>query len=303
MWSLAACNDYMEEVETGTQSASETGMSTTATTTTTNGMDGLDSTGVATGNEGESGGGAGLVARGLLVRYFIDDSNGDAVVDQLADAAPDPLALPILYPNDPEQMEFVEDGGNKGLRWREHSLNGMARVNIAGTKISSALDGAGQVTVELVIDPEGVGPDGFTSRFMHLGASDSRGRLMLGSTTAEGLRFRLNDSTVMEWEAPVGALERTVVHLVLDTSAESAIERARVFLDGELQQPYDVGGPAPGETIDLRDGDVFVLGNLGSGGRSVAGAIYYAAIYDVAFDAEEIAHNVTRLSTDDDTQP
>ncbi len=303
---LAACNDYRPEAEDGTGAAGTAGTpatSTNPTTTNTAGMGGQDSTGMGTGNGGGSGEGTSLVARGLLVRYFIDDFTGDGVVDRLADAAPDPLSLPIVYPNNPEQMEFVEDAGNQGLRWREHTLNGMAMTDIADTKILSALDGAGQVTIELVIDPEGVGPDDYTSRFMHIGNVGSGGRLMLGSTTWEGLRFRLNDTTVMEWDINVGALDRTVLHLVLDTTAQTPLERARVFLDGELQEPYDVDGPGLGETIDLWDEHVFVLGNRGSGNRSVAGTMYYAAIYDVAFDANEIEHNRMLLSVNDDTQP
>lgn len=268
---------------------------TAASATTTDG---------SSSEEGEASSGAepvGLMGRGLLVRYFIDEAASGQRVDSLADAAPDPLELPISYAGG--QPEFVESGGNRGLEWATESGEGMAISPVAGTKIESTLDGAATATIEVVVDPDAVGEPGYTTRFVHIGGSFATGRLVLGATTTQGFVLRLNDATVTEWATPIGALGRSVVHLVVDASQAALEDRARLFIDGVEQAATVSSGPGAGETITLPGGESLVLGNEPNSFRSMDGTLFYAAIYDVALDETEITTNAALLLASDDTQP
>lgn len=102
---------------------------------------------------------------------------------------------------------------------------------------------------------------------------------------------------------PVGALGRSVVHLVVDASKATLEDRARLFIDGVEQAATVSSGPGAGETVTLPGGESLVLGNEPNSFRSMDGVLFYAAIYDVALDETEITTNAALLLASDDTQP
>ena len=78
------------------------------------------------------------------------------------------------------------------------------------------------------------------------------------------------------------------------------IDRVRLFVDGApamgtVETPF-----ALGHTFTFLATSVFAVGNRDIGMRSIAGTLFYAAIYDRALASGEIAQNVTILQASDD---
>src|SRR5690606_7765202 len=88
---------------------------------------------------------------------------------------------------------------------------------------------------------------------------------------------------------------RSVVALVLDTTQPAEDDRARLYVDGVLQ-PLDLSMqpllPLPAnDTIVIGASDYVCVGNRFSGGRTLQGAIYYAAYYGAALTEAELRDN------------
>lgn len=322
---LLACSEPLTEVSASTGSTDEpTGADadamTPATTMpglpdasagTTGGPTGTGSldtgsgsltAGSTTADDGQSSGEdlPTLVDRGLLARYFIDETDQGQDPLFLIDSTPDPLPLGLVYAPDPMQPTFVEQGGHRGLEWQDHTALGAAQALVSNTKIEAALEGSSTLTLEVVIDPQAFGDLGFTSRIIHIGAGFNGGRVTLGATSAQGFRLRINDATRTEWLVDVGTLDRVVLQLVVDLGEPRMNDRARLFIDGVLQAPTGGSGLMPNDTVNFLGGEWLMLGNRQAFDRSFGGVLYYAAIYEVALDGDELASNRARLTVDDD---
>jgi hypothetical protein len=240
-----------------------------------------------------------LVSRGLLTRYFIDEAGSGSSVLRLEDAAPAPLPLDITITGG----EFVDDGGNRGLRWNAIVNTAIAKAAVLETgKIWQALDGSTTGTIELVVDV-----DAFldSSRLSHLAQGEDPGLFSLRvEDIPEGLDFVWNNDLDNRntWAVDVRARNRIVLHLVFDSDRLLDSERVRLYVDG-VEQAADVSNPpGPGETIEIIDGTnpVYALGNRETGGRGVQGTFYYAALYSSALEPLEVTHNQTILRLNDD---
>lgn len=290
--------------------SSATGAGPTASGGVTSGSTGgADPTGAATtsgttseGTSSSSGGSdAVLVDRGVLVRYYLDESDREQRVTEVIDATLDPLNLPLVYSSDPLQPVFFEQGGNRGLEWQAELSDGSAQASIDMTKVEDALEGATEGTIEVVADVDMLGMGNDTSRFVAVGNNTEQGDFALVATVDGGFLFRVNDSTVLEWQMDIASMGRFVVHAVLDTSLGRGTDRARLYLDGVLVEPTSGSGPDPDEVISVENMDDLIIGNVSNEGRSPDGRIYYAAMYQVALTAEEVATNAAVLAADDDT--
>jgi len=232
---------------------------------------------------------------GLVVRYFIDEAATDQDVKELADAAPNPLPLPLTYVSG---MSFVEESGHRGLRWNAEGLDGRPTVPVDGTKVAVALEGSQFATIELVIQLEAV--DSLSSRIFHIGTGSELGAFSLASQDVTEVRFNLNDNHYVSWSYDVLSAERRVLHTVFDTSLADANDRVKLFVNGAPATSTSADPPTPNETIKLGTGRDFVLGNREIGGRSFQGTLFYAALYQRALSVDEVLNHAAVLLGMDD---
>lgn len=271
---------------------------------------GVASSSSATTGTGGSGGEPvpGLVDRGLLVRYYLDEAAMGQDPSMVEDAAPDPLPLALDYGlaagggAPVYNLAFAEVDGRRGLAWSDKLRSGGASAPLGGTKLN-ALDGVTAATLEAVFDLDDGGGSGICSRLIQVGV-DAFGTFTICLESNQHPSFRLNGSQVEEWSVDVIARPRAVLHLVMDTSQADPEARVRLFLDGTDVGPGDVMNTPPG------DGDVIVLsggemaiGNRESGDASPQGTIFYAAVYGEALTDDEVAGNAQVLLSSDDPPP
>lgn len=244
-----------------------------------------------------------LVDRNLLTRYFIDEADNGTGEAVLEDSAPDPLELAISYAGG----NFILDSGNRGLRWNGVTVGGRAAALLeSGGKVRQTLDGATRATIEVV-----VAIDGFVagSRISHIGEAGDRGvfTLRLENDPVPSVRFVLNndDTDQNVWNIDLAGRQRTVLHLVLDTTQGNEDDRVLLYVDGEEQPSAGTARPDRDEAIDILSvAPYYVLGNSApgseDGGRGILGTIFYAAMYSTALGADEVAHNADILRASDD---
>lgn len=254
----------------------------------------------ATGGGGAAGqGGAGgacascLVDRGLVVRYFIDDTGMT-----LADAAPQPLPLTIT----PDaNMALAGVAGRRGLVWQAITGLGDARGVITGTKVESMLHGGTAATLEVVADV--VAAPAIEAPFVTITGGGDAGGLAITMPNASSLGVAWNGGIFIgSWPVAMPGASRTVIHGVLDTNA-SATLRVRLYVNGIEADPMTntAAPPAAGATVNLTGDTHLVVGNGLLTARSFQGTLGYGAYYDVALTDAEISENAARLATSDDT--
>jgi hypothetical protein len=241
-----------------------------------------------------------LVDRGLLTRYFIDEDTDGTDTMTLEDSGPAPtMSLDIDYDG---QGSFIDDGGNRGVRWNAITQNGTAEAPLPEDgKVWLGLDGSTTGTIEMVIDVDAF-LDG--SRLSHIGEGADVGVFTLRIDDPQGLTLTWNNdfnTNRVSWNVDLVAAGRTVLHVVYDSARPTVAERARLYVNG-VEQPVDSGTlPGRDETILLPDSAfLYSLGNTEAGNRGVAGTFFYASMYSAALDPAEVAHNFDILVDDDD---
>ncbi len=247
---------------------------------------GAGGTGVGGEGVGGTGGDATLVDEGLIVRYFLDEAES-GVAPTALDASGSGLDLSI---DASANLVFAAEDGHRGLRWAIAESSGRASRD----GVADGLDQGREVTFELVM---ALGGTSNFSRVIHVGAAAADGRLAVG-LLGNALGLRINDSDAARW--PYGDVARHVVHVCVDTGDADNARRARLFVDGVPREPNN-SAPLEGVTFSIAPGTPFVLGNRGQEDRSPVGTLFYAAVYDRALDAEEIANNAALLAASDDT--
>ena len=246
-----------------------------------------------------------LVNTGVVVRYFINEAEAGQGPGALQDAAPDPLPLTIAYGS---ELSFTKVNGHRGLKWTSAGGAGKAFAFIDGTKIQTALSGH-TGTIEVVMTIEDVlEPIYGLSRISYIGPGTGES-FSLYTPSLDEFRFRFNyvdsnnGSSVGFPSAGYNNLGRMALHLVLDTSAPVATERAKLYMNGILISTTTMDEaklPAMNETIDMPADQFYALGNTQNGGRSFQGTLYYAAMYSAALSEAEITTNASILLIDDD---
>lgn len=279
-----------------------------------NGSGGGSSTGGTAGaaTGGSSAGGSGgnapsvLVDTGLVARYFIDEAASAQGPTEVLDAAPQPVALPIVYT---AELSFSEVAGNRGLAF---SMASAARVSrsIDGTKLYALLHGKTTATIETVLDYPM--PQASTARIVQFGPTAAGGGRLALRFEQQGGRVTLNlndtSATITDsaiFEPDLAGAGRIVIHAVLDTTQQLPADRIRLYVDAmpappAANPPNPLDPPTLGETIDLGTGSFVTLGNRELADRPFVGVLYYVAVYAVPLTPAEIANNAAVLRADDD---
>jgi hypothetical protein len=230
------------------------------------------------------------------VRYFIDEAEAGQVPTTLADAAPDPFDLPIIYTN---TLQFSGASPRRGLQFDTVGDMGRASRLMDGSKLD-AIDGLTQATVEVVITLLAASDLG--SRLFHVGdtSTESRFSLQARSTTELDFEWRGSTQEIGVWQvADLALAGRSVVHFVLDTPNADNQERGRLYVDG-VRQSATIVGTNQNEAVTVGAGRYLVIGNRESGSRTARGTVHYAAIYTSTLTDAEIASNAVSLLTRDD---
>lgn len=248
----------------------------------------------AGGSDGGAGGSATLTDGGLVVRYHLDEASA-GVVDEVDDAASDPLPLSVTAFS---ALSFTEVDGHRGLAWSAAGADDRLSAPIDGTKIAQRLDGATTATIEVVLEMREAVSGG--SRISHIGQDIERGHLTLRSADAQLVELALNEQGAAEWDVGFATRGRLVLHCVIDTDAAQDTDRTVLYVDGVRQTPTGGTPPPVGTTIDLGTGRHYVLGNREVGGRSFVGELYYAALYDQALEDDRVASHAAALLASDD---
>jgi hypothetical protein len=110
----------------------------------------------------------------------------------------------------------------------------------------------------------------------------------------------LNGSVTVEWTANFSSLGRSVLHVVVDTTDTPSTNRVRLYVNGVLQTATGGTQPAQNATINIGTGNSICLGNRDTQGRSMDGAIYYAALYANSLSATQVTDNSKILMAWDD---
>ncbi|RLB63491.1 MAG: hypothetical protein DRI90_06740 [Deltaproteobacteria bacterium] len=242
-----------------------------------------------------------LVDDGLVARYYLDEAASGQDPTEVLDAAPEPLPLPLTYVNIgvDENMTYTEDSaGNRGLAFVAAGHDDRASVAIDGTKILASLHGGHTATYEVVANVLGVSSS--ISRLSHIGI-ESGHNLSLEANSLTRVLVSMNEHGVGGVPVDLPNIGRVVIHAVIDTSQTEPADRVRTYVNGG-KLPIVVGTPPLlNEAIDLGLGRHYVIGNREIGERTIAGAIYYSAIYSTALTDEQVLQNVALLLVDDDT--
>jgi len=249
------------------------------------------------GSGGDGGARAELTDRGLLARYFLDDDATNGVPPTLTDSAPEPLSLNTTAT---QGMTLTGTPGRGALNWPAAGFDDRASAPVNGSKIRK-LAGLTTGTIELVIEVDGVAS--LVSRLIYTGFGSELGDFALGS--GDGLRMSFYwGRLAARWQVDFAALNRVVLHVVLDTSQAAVQDRTRLYVDAMLvPQQTNVANllpPQPDETTNLPPDLHFALGNREIGGRSFQGSLFYAALYTSALSSQEVEVNAARLANNDD---
>lgn len=284
---------------TGTPSSTE---GTTGASTSSLGSGG-EGAATSAGGAGGSGAGpfggappAGLVDRGLVARYFIDEAASGTEPTQLSDAADDPLPLAVHYDG---TVAFGERDGQRGLIFAVVGAFGRASVPIGGTKVLSRLVGKTTSTLEAVVALDAVSTT--PTRILHIGADTDSGKLTMSAPLLDRIYLHSGDGRAGAWVASVGPT-RVVLHVVLDTNAAPEL-RVRGYANGSPLPRFGGEIPEAGAAIVLDGDEHLVVGNREVGERSPEGAVLYAAIYDESLTEAEVLRNASLLLASDDQPP
>lgn len=237
-----------------------------------------------------------LVNSNLIVRYYLDEAASGKTPTHAVDSAPNPLDLPITYDGG-SQLQYTNVASGRGLEWADDDNSGVAKIPVDPTKVKAMLDGDQKATIELVARVDTA--TGNYNRLLAIGTGGTN-RFTLGVYDDPEYNFEMNNAVAGRWSANFSGMGRAVLHLVVDTTKGNSADRVRFYVDGALQP--SIGGTAPMQnaTIALTTGMSLCLGNRDSEGRSINGAIYYAALYERAFSGAEIDKNVEVLKMWDD---
>ncbi len=263
-----------------------------------------DSTSAPTTSDEQTGSSSGdplpppLLGGALLARWYIDDATkGQPPGLSLADSAPRPLNLPLLYAGN--SPSFVEFEGNLGLRWVEPGMHGRPQVAIVGNKLDDDLNQSRTFTIELVVGVQALHPD--LSRLFHVGTS-SESDFAIGAPNPTELHVRWDGSNEVRRFFVDLTPVRQVIHVVVDTEQAVAADRIRAYHNGVPLRISTINEnrPAEDEAIIFAPTAAMVLGNRSNGFRSFQGTFHYAAIYGEPLDPGQVANNVVALLASDD---
>lgn len=279
------------------------------------GAGGAGQGGAGQGGQGGQGGSTPVALMGddaLVVRYFINEADGmgGLTLHDVPPPSATPLDLPVTL--DGMQPSLVQDVSHWAQSWTATNSAGRPTVPITGNKLvtgATSLDGSKVATIELVLKVTAVnGAGSYLFSIAAVNGLDIDDSFSLRATSTSALQFLWNASGGGDPPSAVaGAWQnldlstRQVVHMVLDTTSATAAARVQLYVNGMGATPDAFTPPAQNKTIELTAAvDALTLGNDPDGGKSFAGVLYYAALYNKALTAAEIVNNTTILTAGDD---
>ena len=242
--------------------------------------------------------GDGLIDRGILARYFIDEAGVGQGPVNLVDSQSPPANLPISYDG---VVAFAEVNDNRGLEWNGAGQRGEAELNTTASPKFSGLSTT-ELTIELVVDIEAVPVDGGNINGAVLIAHhDGTDGMVYGVTlrTSGSLELYFNRLLAGSWQTSLVGGSRAVVHVVVNSELVEPAQQLRVLIDGVAAAPLMVLIQSDARASGGAD-EHFVLGNSNGDNNSFDGRLFYAAVYTAALDQSEISQNTARLSASDD---
>lgn len=276
------------------------------------------------GGQGGAGGLAELPTlddTGLIARYYIDEAASGQMPLTVNDAAPMPTALNV-QPAGASSMafHFIEAlPGQRGIEWSQIGMDAMLVAAMSpdpNNKFRSRLNHHRFATLEAVIEIDDFIDGGTIFSLNQANDRECFGLYLSRANFDDIFEFWWSGGMYSpppgilagEWNMyPAYQHSRVVIHLVLDTLQSGDNDRVRLYVDGSEipHRPFtNTAPPEHGAEISIESGnDIYLaLGNRAGGSHSIAGILFYMAIYDVAFNAGRVYDHVSLLSVTDDRQ-
>lgn len=245
-----------------------------------------------------------LVDTGLVVRYPLDDAASGLITTaaQVTDIGPHAYHLTDLNAGS-SALSWTEVGGNRGLVCSSTAGTQRARRAMANSAdaVRTALEGGNKFTIELVLDSGTLGASGNGRWIAVTNRAGANGELALRLAAASNTwNLSFNDTATSNFSDTTSG--RHVLHVVVDSTQATQNNRVRFSINGgALSQVTNTIGL--NATLALAaDLDLILFNRESSGSydRSIAGTLYYAAIYTHAFSSTDITTNYDILTLDDD---
>ncbi|MEQ8979439.1 MAG: LamG-like jellyroll fold domain-containing protein [Deltaproteobacteria bacterium] len=232
-----------------------------------------------------------LVERGLVVRYFLDETDGERP-GTVSDSGRSPAFDLQLFATTAGPY-FEDSAQGRVVRWDDEGQGGSYARQVT-PKIINAFTDTETLTMEAVVT---VQADANASRVFDIGTGFHSECALAVRTDA--VYLVRNDNLNVFWSVDMNRKTPAVVTAVFDQTATDASDRFRLYVDGVDQGPASAA-LQPGETFRILAGDTFLIGNAPTNDKSVDGRIGYVALYDVAFTDAEALQNAQILSQKND---
>jgi hypothetical protein len=237
---------------------------------------------------------------GLVCRYYFDEATSGTSPTAVPDTSGNAYHLDTINYGS-GNMAWAGSAGATGLESTATTGTQRAlRALVTSDALLTALNGATQVTMELVVRVDAI--------------SASTGRVFVINDTAGG-NPRLGvagNSTSNFWfffngkysEIANLGTSKQVLHVVWDTTAGTDDPRIKLYVNGSFTA--DLGsatGIAQDETLSIASGQNLIAFNRESSGsfdRSFDGVLFYASLYSGAFDSTRVSDHYDVLTADDD---
>lgn len=248
---------------------------------------------------------------GLLVRYYFDEAASGTTPTTVEDSSGNNLDLTLNYGAGSSDLEWTEVSGNRGLESKDTAGNQRAvyAINNTADALRTNLDNSTAITLEVVCRLDSFATGG--GRIFGINdRGGGNGAFMLRGTSATNWQFSLNTNIdgfpniYRTWNGGSGT--RDVWHVVFDPTQADEVDRIRVYKNGVVVTTTETisVGSAGDTSFNLpADHDLIAFNREsgGSFGRAADGVLFYAAIYDEAFDDTRAAAHYDVLTLDDDT--
>ena len=216
------------------------------------------------------------VNAGLLALYTFDEGSGNTVQD--VSGVGEALNLEINNPN--------------GITWGDGILNinspSLIASNQAADKLSDGITATGEITIEAWLTPGNTTQSG-PARIATLSGDTSNRNFTLGQD-GDDYNVRLRTTTtgnngVGTTVSSVGGLLNTqLTHVVYSREQDGD---TFLYVNNQLVATQNIGG----NLSNWNDNYRFALGNEFNGNRSWLGSLDLLAVYNQAFDAQEVEQN------------
>jgi len=257
---------------------------------------------------GGAGGGSALSDEGVLARFFLDEAGRGQTPADVADVVAG-LTLPITY--DGTSPVFIASPTGRGLRWNSQTTTAKVSGPVGSGALRSGLDGAQQLTIELVVEVEDTPIE--QARMLQVSTVNSASgdvgvQLEPGSgRVAVDFNDDVSGADVNAvWERSLLGVGRAVLHVVLDTTEAEVEDRAVLYVN-DARVAAGAPGPVPlnpiaaGDALSISSAHVLTIGcREAATPRPFPGTISYVAIYQGVMGDAVRENNVEVLVGTDD---